>query len=86
MPLGDVRALYDWGERDDPGFRIWKQVADWISSELAGRPWTAPSVPMFPAEGQPTEIRSVEVPQTGITVVYQYHDESGRIDLLYVGL
>ena len=38
-----------------------------------------------PAEGQPREIRSLKVPDTGITVVYQHHHESGRIDLLYVG-
>jgi hypothetical protein len=40
---------------------------------------------MLSAEGQPTEIRSVKVPDTGITVVYQHDHESGRIDLLYVG-
>lgn len=85
MPLGDVQALYEWGERDDPGFRLWRRVADWISTELADRPWAAPSVPMFPAESQPSEIRSVGVPATGITVVYQHHHDSGRIDPLYVG-
>jgi len=85
VPLGDVSALDEWGQRDDPGFSLWKQVADWISTELADRPWAAPSVPMLPTEGQPTEIRSVKVPDTGITAVYQHHHESGRIDLLYVG-
>jgi len=52
---------------------------------LADRPWAAPSTPMLPAEGQPTEIRSVKVPDTGITVVYQHDHDSGRVDLLYVG-
>jgi hypothetical protein len=85
VALGDVGALYDRVERDDPGFRLWKQVADWISSELADRPWAAPSTPMLPAEGQPTGIRSVQVPDTGITVVYQHHHESGRIDLVHAG-
>ena len=44
-----------------------------------------PSTPMLPAEGQPTEVRSVKVPDTGITVVYQHDHDSGRVDLLYVG-
>jgi hypothetical protein len=85
VPLGDVSALYDWGERDDPGYRLWKRVADWISGQLTVRPWAAPSLPMLPAEGQPTEIRIVVVPETTITVVYQHDHETGRIDLLYVG-
>ena len=80
MPLGDVGALYGWGERDDPGFRLWKQVADWISSELADRQWLLHPRRCSLSEGQPTEIRSVKVPDTGITVVYQHHHESGRID------
>ena len=29
--------------------------------------------------------QKVKVPDTGITVVYQYDHESGRVDLLYVG-
>jgi hypothetical protein len=38
---------------------------------------------MLPAEVN--RGRSVKVPDTGITVVYQHRHGSGRIDLLYVG-
>lgn len=85
MPLGDVKALYDWGERDDPGFRLWKRVADWIWTELSVRPWAAPSFPFLPADGEPTETRTVVIPGTEITVVYEHHHETGQVDLPFVG-
>jgi hypothetical protein len=40
---------------------------------------------MLPPQGEPTEVRSVVVPETGITVIYEHHHETGVIDLLYVG-
>ena len=85
MPLGDAEALSAWGEREDPGYRLWKKVSDWITTELATRPWAAPSTPTLPMEGQSVEIRTVIVPGTTVTVIYEHHHETGQVDLLYVG-
>jgi hypothetical protein len=85
VPLGDVGALYDWESVTIPDSACGNRLPTGSPPELADRPWAAPSTPMLSAEGQPTEIRSVKVPDTGITVVYQHDHDSGRVDLLYVG-
>jgi hypothetical protein len=85
VPLGDVEALHAWGEREDPGYRLWKKVSDWITDELGSRPWAAPSAPALPMEGQPVEIRTAIVPGTTVTVIYEHRHETGQVDLLYVG-
>ncbi len=85
MALGDVEALLAWGEREDPRYRLWKTVSDWITTELAERPWAAPSAPLLPTEGQPTEVRMVTVPETSVIVIYEHRHETGRVDLLFVG-
>ncbi|HMK62030.1 MAG TPA: hypothetical protein VK386_00305, partial [Acidimicrobiales bacterium] len=47
---------------------------------------TTPTVRRHNQHKQPVrQTGSSPVPDTGITVVYQHHHESGRIDLLYVG-
>jgi hypothetical protein len=85
VPLGNFDALHDWGSREDPGYGLWMTVASWVTNELDARPWAAPSVQMFPAEGEPAEMRSVVIPGTSVTVIYEHHHESGRVDLLWVG-
>lgn len=85
MTLGNIDALHEWGERDDPGYRLWKFVSDWIATELGSRGWAAPSVPLLPSDGSPSEIRIVQIPGTLITVIYEHNHDSGQVDLLYVG-
>jgi hypothetical protein len=36
-------------------------------------------------QGEQTELRSVVVPETDITVMDEYDHETGTVDLLYVG-
>jgi hypothetical protein len=85
LSLGNVDALYEWAERENPGYRPCIFVTSWIATELGSRGWAAPSVPMLPREREPTEIRVVEIPTTTVTVVYEHEHESGRVDLLWVG-
>jgi hypothetical protein len=41
--------------------------------------------PMLSTQGEQTELRSVVVPETDITVIYEHDHETGTVDLLYVG-
>lgn len=85
MPLGNIDALYEWAVRDYPEGSLCVTVTFWIATELNTRGWAAPSVPMLPHEGEPTEIRIVVIPGTTVTVVYVHDHESERVDLLWVG-
>lgn len=87
MPIGNLEALYEWAERDDPGYRLVIFVTSWLASELGGRGWAAPSVPMLPREGEPHETRIVVIPNTEVSVIYDHEHEhdSGRVELLWVG-
>ena len=87
MPLGNIDALYEWAERDDPGYRLVIFVTSWIATELGARAWAAPSVPMIPREGEPSETRIVAIPTTSIAAIYEHEHEheTGRVDLLWVG-
>lgn len=40
---------------------------------------------MLPAYGEPSEMRVVVIPGTEVTVIYENHHETGKVDLLWVG-
>lgn len=86
MPLGDIAALDEWAERENPRYLTWRAVRGWIAG-LADAPWQAPSVP-FPELSDPPsfEIRIAEVPGTeGVEVFYKHRFDDGLVDLVWVG-
>jgi hypothetical protein len=85
LPLGSIAALHEWAARDDPGYPLCIEVTIWIATELGSRGWAAPSVPLLPRDGETTDIRSVAIPSTEVTAVYEHDFETGRVDLFWVG-
>jgi hypothetical protein len=85
LTLGNIDALYEWAERDDPGYRVCIFVTSWLATEVGLRGWAAPSVPMLPREGERPETRIVVIPTTMVSVVYEHEDETGLVDLLWIG-
>ncbi len=74
MPLRDVAAFHEWIARENPSAAAQRVVRAFIS-DLAVRPWRAPSVPIAELSAQPDyEMR---------TAVLDVQDEAG-IELWWV--
>jgi hypothetical protein len=63
VPIRNLHILHEWGERENPPYRLWRLVEQWVL-RLYGRPWQAPSEPLTENVGQATEIRVAEVPDS----------------------
>lgn len=84
MPIRNLRTLQEWGERENPPYRLWRLVEQWVL-RLDGRPWQAPSEPLTESVGQATEVRVAEVPDSeGIEVFYEHEHESGLVTILLI--
>lgn len=62
---------------------MWRAVEQWVAG-LADVPWREPSKPLSFPEGQPTEIREVDVLGTSITITYEHHHKTSQVALLLV--
>jgi hypothetical protein len=63
VPIRNLHILHEWGEQENPPYRLWRLVEQWVL-RLDDRPWQAPSEPLTENVGQATEIRVVEVPDS----------------------
>jgi hypothetical protein len=84
VPLNDITRLYEWVESEDPLSSVWSRVEAWVQ-QLATNPWQYPSQPLTPGDGQPWEIRAVQVPGTNVEVVWEHEHATGMVNLLRVG-
>ncbi|MGH9091106.1 MAG: hypothetical protein ACRDZR_06990 [Acidimicrobiales bacterium] len=81
--LREVRALWDWADRDRPDDHLWRLVTEQVLI-LAEQPWAAPSTPLSLPTGQPTEIREMVVGGRAV-ITYEHEHPTGIVDLALVG-
>jgi len=78
-------SLRAWGERDNPQYRVWRLVEQWILG-LNTIPWQVPSQPLTENTRKSWEIRVAEVPgSSGVRVFYEHERTSSSVSILYVG-
>lgn len=84
MPLRELAAGEEWVQREDPRVSVWRAVRDWIAA-LGTTPWQAPSAP-FPelSDLPPYQLRTAEVPGTGIEVFYRREFDGEFVDVVWV--
>jgi len=84
VPLGNTDALYKWAEANDPPYSVWRRVERWVL-DLDIDPWQPPSVPLTLGTGDPWEIRSAVIPDSGgVEVIYEDEHSTGLVNLLRV--
>jgi hypothetical protein len=85
MPLGDVQPFYDWIERNDPVYRRARPVESWLI-QVGQAPYRAPSEPIDWMSNRPLyEVRSAEVSDPPVWVLYRRTYATETVDLIWVG-
>ena len=84
MRLGNVEAVKEWTERENPSDEIWRRVVRWVLN-LSAAPWQEPSTSPTFVEGDPVEVRVAEIRDTGgVEVFYEHRHDNRFVNLLRI--